>query len=62
MLLFVYFACDARAMQSMQSKPGSRGTVLGLDLDETESVGGREPVLAAKLMDDDAGIIVRFNA
>jgi hypothetical protein len=36
----------------MQSKPGSRGTVLALDLEESESVGGREPVLTAKLMDD----------
>jgi hypothetical protein len=32
--------------------------VLGLDLDDTESIGGREPVLAAKLMDDDADVIV----
>ncbi len=32
--------------------------MLGLDLDDTESVGGREPVLSAKLMDDDADVIV----
>jgi hypothetical protein len=32
--------------------------VLGLDLDDNESIGGREPVLAAKLMDDDADVIV----
>jgi hypothetical protein len=51
---------SCNALQAMQSKPGSRGTALGLDLDETESVGGREPVLTAKLMDDDADVIVRF--
>jgi hypothetical protein len=44
----------------MQSKPGSRGTALGLDFDETESAGGRELALTAKLMDDDADAIVRF--
>jgi hypothetical protein len=47
----------------MQSKPGSRGTVLALDLDEDGSVGGREPILTAKLMDDDdADAIVRLCA
>jgi hypothetical protein len=44
----------------MQSKPGSRGSALGLDLDDEGSVGGREPVLSAKLMDDEPDVIVRL--
>jgi hypothetical protein len=44
----------------MQSKPPSRGTAFALDADEPEIFGGRETVLAAKLMDDDdADAIVR---
>jgi hypothetical protein len=44
----------------MQSKPGSRGSALGLDLDDEGSVGGREPMLSAKLMDDEPDVIVRL--
>ena len=44
----------------MQSKPGSRGSALGLDLDDEGSVGGREPVLSAKLMVDEPDVIVRL--
>jgi hypothetical protein len=46
-------------LQALQSKPGSRGSVLGLDLDDGGSVGGREPVLSAKLMNDEPDVIVR---
>lgn len=48
-------------LQAMHSKPGSRGSaLLGLDLDDDGSVGGREAVLSAKLMDDEPDVIVRL--
>ena len=47
-------------IQALHSKPGSRGSALGLDADDAESVGGREPILASKLLDDDE-VIVRFT-
>jgi len=37
----------------MQSKPASRGNALGNDFEEEDVFGGREPILATKLMDDD---------
>ncbi len=48
-------------LQALHSKPGSRGSaLLGLDLDDEGSVGGREAVLSAKLMDDEPDVIVRL--
>jgi hypothetical protein len=47
-------------IQALHSKPCSSGSALGLDADDAEIVGGREPILVPKLLDDDE-VIVRFT-